>query len=136
MGKAKRRRELAAWCEEIPFVDFMTGETGLARRAGDITEWRARFGRIMERIRAGDKAAAAPVPRKTCTACCYIKVVEIDPAVDDLTHLDTVPATDGEGGLMLRKRPDGACVHLGPSGCTVYNHRSTVCGGSTAGCTP
>ena len=45
--------------------------------------------------------------------------------VERLAHLDLVP--DDLGDKKLRKLADGACVHLGPQGCTVYEHRPKVC---------
>jgi hypothetical protein len=47
---------------------------------------------------------------------------------DDLGHLDTEPDPE-RGGLRLRKRPDGGCIHLGPDGCTVYENRPAACRG-------
>jgi hypothetical protein len=32
-----------------------------------------------------------------------------------------------DGELVLQRRPDGACVHLGERGSTVYEHRPAVC---------
>jgi Fe-S-cluster containining protein len=54
----------------------------------------------------------------------------VDPAAErpeDLRRLDLGANPDKPGGLALRKRADGACVHLGPSGCTVYLHRPRAC---------
>jgi Fe-S-cluster containining protein len=45
---------------------------------------------------------------------------------EDLAHLDYEPDLEREGWALLRHR-DGACVHLGPQGCTVYEHRPRCC---------
>ena len=29
--------------------------------------------------------------------------------------------------MWLRKRPDGACIHLGDNGCSIYEHRPQSC---------
>ena len=42
-----------------------------------------------------------------------------------LPHLLTERDADGE--LVLRQRADGACIHLGERGCTVYEQRPAVC---------
>ena len=81
--------------------------------------------------RAGERVEAR-VPCNGCTACCYSPRVKVDPArerPEDLLHLDLIPAPEPcvPGGMMLRKRPDGACVHLGPNGCAVHQHRPRAC---------
>jgi hypothetical protein len=70
---------------------------------------------------------AGPVPCGTCTACCYYPGIPVDEKRDRrrLPHLLTERKRDGE--LVLRQRSDGACVHLGGEGCTVYEHRPAVC---------
>jgi Fe-S-cluster containining protein len=40
-------------------------------------------------------------------------------------HLLTERNRDGE--LVLQRRADGACAHLGEQGCTVYEHRPSAC---------
>lgn len=69
------------------------------------------------------------VPCNDCRACCYHKRIELHTARDqaDLPFLDAVPDDQRPGQFMLRKRPDGACIHLGPDGCTVYKHRPYAC---------
>jgi len=42
-----------------------------------------------------------------------------------LGRLLTERSPDGE--LVLQRRWDGACVHLGEQGCTVYEQRPAVC---------
>ena len=42
-----------------------------------------------------------------------------------LAHLLTERSPEGE--LVLQRRSNGACVHLGGRGCTVYEQRPAVC---------
>jgi Fe-S-cluster containining protein len=70
---------------------------------------------------------AGPVPCRGCSACCYYDGIPVDNKRDRrrLPHLLTERSPDGE--LVLQRRPDGACVHLGERGCTVYGQRPAVC---------
>jgi Fe-S-cluster containining protein len=70
---------------------------------------------------------AGPVPCGACTACCYYPGIVVDEKRDGkrLAHLLTERSPDGE--LVLQRRSDGACVHLGEQGCTVYEQRPAVC---------
>jgi hypothetical protein len=115
MGEAKRRRALLG--AEMPGVriDYRTGEA------------------VEAPVRYGGNAAAilerpGEVPCRGCTACCYHPFVDVYPEKErpeDLAHLDLVRREDG--AVALRKRADGACVHLGAAGCTVYRHRPRAC---------
>jgi hypothetical protein len=73
------------------------------------------------------RGTAGPAPCAGCSACCYYAGVPVDKKRDRrrLPHLLT--ERDRDGVLVLRQRPDGACVHLGERGCTVYEHRPSVC---------
>jgi hypothetical protein len=119
MGEAKRRRSRIG--ENVGLVvEPRTGKSCAALYAGRQGEFLASFNRT-----AG---AARSVPCNGCVACCYHPCVDVDPdqeRADDLAHLDLV--SHPKGGLALRKREDGACVHLGPIGCTVYAHRPRAC---------
>jgi hypothetical protein len=80
---------------------------------------------------AGERVEAK-VPCNGCTACCHFSRIDVDPSrelPEDLAHLDLIADPDPPvpGGLMLRKRADGACIHLGPDGCTVHAHRPRAC---------
>ena len=70
---------------------------------------------------------ADPVPCGECSACCYYEGIPVDKKRDrrHLPHLLTERNCDGD--LVLRRRPDGGCVHLGEQGCTVYQYRPSVC---------
>src|SRR4029077_2894926 len=74
----------------------------------------------------------ATVPCDGCTTCCHHGRIEVLPWLEipeHLAHLDTEPDPDGcsPDSLKLKRRQDGACIHLGDNGCTVYGHRPTVC---------
>jgi hypothetical protein len=73
------------------------------------------------------RGEAGPVPCGGCSACCYYAGIPVDKKRDRsrLPHLLTARNPDGE--LVLQQRADGACVHLGERGCTVYEHRPSVC---------
>jgi Fe-S-cluster containining protein len=80
---------------------------------------------------SADPRQESGTPCNGCTSCCYfpgpVDVIPDDEQPEDLAHLDLVDHPDGDGRLALRKRPDGACVHLGPTGCTVHAHRPLAC---------
>jgi hypothetical protein len=66
-------------------------------------------------------------PGGACTACCHYPGIVVDEKRDRkrLAHLVTERSPDGE--LVLQRRSDRACVHLGERGCTVYEQRPAVC---------
>ena len=70
---------------------------------------------------------AGPVACGACTACCYYVGIPVDPKRDRrrLPHLLTEQNADGE--LVLQRRADGACIHLGERGYTIYEQRPAVC---------
>jgi Fe-S-cluster containining protein len=70
---------------------------------------------------------AGPVPCAGCSACCYYAGIPVDKKRDRsrLPHLLTERDRDGE--LVLQRRADGACAHLGEQGCMVYEHRPSAC---------
>jgi Putative zinc- or iron-chelating domain len=78
-------------------------------------------------LAAWGRGDAGPVPCGACTACCHYPAVVVDEKRDRkrLARLLTERSPDGE--LVLQRRSDGACVHLGKQGCTVYEQRPAVC---------
>jgi Putative zinc- or iron-chelating domain len=121
MGEAKRRRE--AQKQPIVARNMATGEWIEIRRAGDPLALREGFRAVLE-----GRDEVARVPCGGCRVCCYHRGVDVHPeleSAESLAHLDLEKRADGD--LYLRKREDGACVHLGPKGCTVYQHRPHAC---------
>jgi len=91
------------------------------RDAGDPLAFRTRF------FDEGLETAAV-VPCRGCRECCYHPNVYVDPErepPENLARLDF--ERRGDGNWYLRRREDGACVHLGPEGCTFYQHRPQAC---------
>jgi len=73
------------------------------------------------------RGKAGPVRCAGCSACCYYAGVPVDKRRDRsrLAHLLT--ERNHEGELLLQRRSDGACAHLGERGCTVYEYRPSAC---------
>lgn len=125
MGEAKRRRE--APYKPAAYRDLSTNQIAYGRPAGDPLKYFNEF-MALGMANAGTETRPANVPCNGCSECCYYKSVEVKPheeTPEALAVLETEVADDGS--LLLRKRPDGACTHLGPNGCTVYPHRPRVC---------
>ena len=78
-------------------------------------------------LAAWGRGDAGPVACGGCSACCYYDGNPVDKKCDRqrLAHLLTERSLDGE--VVLQRRSDGACVHLGERGCTVYEQRPAVC---------
>ena len=98
----------------------MTRAPAAFRLAGDPLEFLHRRAELAS-------GSEAKVPCAGCRECCYHAGVDVDPGnerAEDLAHLDLVKR---DGGWFLRRQADGACVHLGPNGCTVYQHRPAAC---------
>jgi Putative zinc- or iron-chelating domain len=117
MGEAKRRRK-----DEIggptQFLDIVSGELRPAKNGGDLEAY-------VDRIASGEPA---PVPCNGCRECCWHHSVDVYPErerPEDFAYLLTEVSADGV--LQLRHRPDGACIHLGDNGCTIYKHRPHAC---------
>lgn len=69
-----------------------------------------------------------------CSRCCYHKGISLDPyEVLRLARHQGVSTTEfierytDSAGTQLAQREDGACVFLGPGGCTVHADRPLVC---------
>jgi hypothetical protein len=123
MGAVKRRRQLAGSETKTPVIDPATGEVkGFVRWAGyTYSEY---FDKLFKLVNNRTITKDVDVPCNGCVACCYHKKVDLHPD-DTGEHLDAVVEPDGS--RVLRKREDGACIHLGATGCTVYEHRPRVC---------
>lgn len=48
---------------------------------------------------------------------------------DDVSsyQVQVLPDSAGNPFYLLATTPEGACVYLGESGCTIYDHRPTLC---------
>jgi Fe-S-cluster containining protein len=68
-----------------------------------------------------------------CRRCCHDKLIQVNPyEVARLArHLGLTTTAfikeHLEESVFLRRREDGACVFLGPGGCTVHRDRPLVC---------
>jgi hypothetical protein len=132
MGEANRARRRAAEGAPVHYRDMRTGEIKLGRQAPPPRQYAIAYMAISAAAEV-DPKIAAPVPCNGCTACCY-KRVDVDPArepPENLGHLNLVPnaaaATTPEFPMMLQRRADGGCVHLGSEGCTVRPYRPLGC---------
>lgn len=78
-------------------------------------------------IEAWCRGKAGLVPCGACSACCHYAGIPVDKTRDRqrLPYLLTERNRDGD--LVLRQRADGACIHLGERGCTVYENRPATC---------
>jgi hypothetical protein len=102
-------------------VEVEVRETGISLSGFVRQTTRRQFGA------SASQSPVARVPCGTCQACCWSKMVDVYPEEEkpeDLMHMD-LEIRDGK--LALRKRADGACVHLGPDGCSIYEHRPVAC---------
>jgi hypothetical protein len=128
MGEAKRKRvarESLTTTTTLREHDPETG--GFADRIVEVKHtvspqrWLAEMGASV----ASGKPMS--VPCNGCRNCCWFHhvPVERDENPENLPYLDTVMQEDSS--MILRKRDDGACVHLGEQGCTVYEHRPAAC---------
>lgn len=70
-----------------------------------------------------------------CMRCCRHKMIQVDPheiarlarRFGQTTTEFRTTWTENGAGNHLRRKDDGACVFLGPEGCTVYTDRPLVC---------
>lgn len=78
-----------------------------------------------------DNQMPSVVPCGACTACCHKQAVFLKPESGDepkayLTQPWTHPKT-GQIALMLDHKPNGDCIYLGETGCTIYERRPHMC---------
>jgi Fe-S-cluster containining protein len=122
MGEAKRRRQ-AEQMMECEATDPDTGQTYQVRAAGItprrlVEEWR--------RAITGE-SREVDVPCNGCQQCCWWPRVQVEPEEERPEDLARLALAQDELGWCLQKREDGACIHLGPAGCTVRAHRPRAC---------
>lgn len=127
MGQAKRRKIAGTYpraeTEEYEFYDADVGYTYQVRDTG-ITprQWVDQTIQVQK-----DERASNDVACKSCTQCCYWPRVDVDPEQEEPEHLRHLTIIQGAKGWYIPKRADGGCIHLGPKGCTVYEHRPRAC---------
>jgi hypothetical protein len=126
MGEAKRRRERLM--REKACIS--TGNPVAIRRS-EVTP-RQMLVQIAAQIRDNDSTIAIQVPCGDCQECCWYERVEVDPNKELPEHFAKLDLDHDANGYFLRKRADGACIHLGAGragGCTVHAHRPLACRG-------
>lgn len=84
--------------------------------------------------RAGTASAPFSYACRRCNRCCRDRRIQVNPyevlrlarnrgiSTGELVDRHVDPSL-----VSLRRRPDGTCVFLGPSGCTVHADRPLVC---------
>lgn len=63
-----------------------------------------------------------------CNKCCHGEIVLIDNRFESPAEYDTEPHAGSDIVRQLRRSSKtGACVYLGPEGCTIYERRPLMC---------
>ena len=75
--------------------------------------------------------ARSVVPCAGCRLCCINDMIVLHPECgDDPAAYDTVPCRHpitGKPAVMLRHKPNGECIYLGPDGCTIHERSPVIC---------
>ncbi len=66
------------------------------------------------------------VPCNGCTLCCHNDAIRLLPG-DDPDQYETQPHHYMPGQLMLKHKPNGDCIYLGESGCSIHDRRPRMC---------
>lgn len=66
------------------------------------------------------------VPCNGCTLCCQNDCIRLLPG-DDISIYQTQPHPYLSGALMIAHKPQGSCVYLGASGCTIHDTKPQMC---------
>src|SRR3990167_3882431 len=66
------------------------------------------------------------VPCNGCTLCCKGDSLRLLPE-DDPKQYQTVPHNYFQGQLMLDHKPNGDCIYLGDTDCTIHERRPQMC---------
>ncbi len=69
----------------------------------------------------------AKTPCNGCKLCCHALVIltlHDDPSLYETREVE-VGTTNGARALI--RKPGGACLYLGPEGCTIYDKRPVIC---------
>lgn len=82
-------------------------------------------------MRERDYLLSANVPCDGCTACCANDMLILHPELgDDPAQYETEPCQHpltGEPALMLKHKPEGGCIYLGETGCTIHGRAPAIC---------
>ena len=125
MGEARRRRErmaqqaaLAAGQAPVPVVRQSEATT---------RQYLVQIADLMVKSGYGKEHHEAQVPCGGCRECCWFPRVDVDPNQESPERLAKLDLEHDAEGYFLRKRADGACIHLRENGCTVYEYRPHSC---------
>lgn len=77
-------------------------------------------------IRSRIAPTVSDVPCDGCTRCCRGDTIRIMPH-EDPSQWQTEPHPAGHGMRQLAHKPDGDCVYLGASGCTIHGRAPQIC---------
>lgn len=73
----------------------------------------------------------ASVPCNGCTACCKNELLFLHPEMGDKEDsYETQPAFNpvtGKRGVALKQKPNGDCIYLGNTGCTIHDRAPAIC---------
>lgn len=76
-------------------------------------------------------SARATVPCGSCRLCCINAAIVLHPQCGDIVETYERRATahplTGETVFMLKHKPNGDCVYLGPDGCTIHDRAPAIC---------
>ncbi len=79
-------------------------------------------------MQAGENYA---VPCGSCRHCCTHEWIFLKPEEGDIAELydtvDIVNPTTGLPAKALAHKPNGDCIYLGASGCTIHGRHPAVC---------
>ena len=71
------------------------------------------------------------VPCNGCRVCCIRDLIVLHPECgDDVRAYDTMPVRNPITGLpahALKWKPNGECIYLRSSGCSIYERRPAIC---------
>lgn len=90
---------------------------------------------LVETFNDADLFTDAKVDCGGCRLCCFHQRVAVFEGIDPVEHYETEEVANsymeghGQHGpvVLLKIKPDGSCIHLGPTGCEVYEHRPRIC---------
>jgi len=78
-----------------------------------------------------ERPPSSAVPCGTCQHCCKNEWILLHPEDGDIVELyDTVDIASPRTGLpvkALRHKPNGDCIYLSPTGCTIHGRHPSIC---------